>query len=345
MNNKERFDSDIQGASHPDVIVIGDVLMDYQYWIERMPNSGEDVAILSQEKNSGGSAANTAIALSSEGISCGFCGRIGEDEAGREITELMKNIGLDLTYLQYGGTTGYTLTLIEESGERTMFSYRDTAGNGMTLTPRLRQALCNAKLLFLSGYMLTEPAQAEYAIETAKQIKSAGGIVMLDASPKIGSVNRNILDRVFALTDVLSPNKDELAALAETDDVKKGLDILAERVPCVILKQGANGSVLVVNPGFPFIGGDANSKRIEIHAPAKQIVSDRYDRRGRCVQRRLYRLLYKRRTARILGSVGECPGGQGHRRQRRGFRIYFKKKELMPDNEGPVNKIKEFSPQ
>ena len=271
MKDDKRFD-DSQDIIHPDVIVIGDVLMDYQYWIEEMPNPGEDVTILSQEKNSGGSAANTAIALSSEGISCGFCGRIGTDEVGREITELMKNIGLDLTYMQYGGTTGYTITMIEKSGERTMFSYRDTAGFEMTLTSRLRQALCNAKLLFLSGYMLTEPSQAEYAIEAAKQIKLAGGIVMLDASPKIGSVDKSILDRILALTDVLSPNKDELAALTETTDVKKGLNMLSKRLPCVILKLGSEGSTLVVNSGFSFAGGDMNSERIELHVSAKPVV-------------------------------------------------------------------------
>jgi len=40
------------------ILVIGDALIDHQYWIERMPDPGEDATILSTSKNVGGSFAN-----------------------------------------------------------------------------------------------------------------------------------------------------------------------------------------------------------------------------------------------------------------------------------------------
>ena len=40
------------------ILVIGDALIDHQYWIERMPDPGEDTTILSTLKNVGGSFAN-----------------------------------------------------------------------------------------------------------------------------------------------------------------------------------------------------------------------------------------------------------------------------------------------
>ena len=36
------------------ILVIGDALIDHQYWIERMPDPGEDTTILSTSKNVGG---------------------------------------------------------------------------------------------------------------------------------------------------------------------------------------------------------------------------------------------------------------------------------------------------
>ena len=81
----------------PEVLAIGDVLMDYQYWVDRFPQRGGDVKILMSSCSPGGSAANTAFSLALLGIRCGFCGRIGKDAAGRRVEERMQNAGLDLS--------------------------------------------------------------------------------------------------------------------------------------------------------------------------------------------------------------------------------------------------------
>ena len=51
------------GPGFNQILVVGDALIDHQYWIDRMPGVGEDTIIRSFLKNVGGSAANTAIAL------------------------------------------------------------------------------------------------------------------------------------------------------------------------------------------------------------------------------------------------------------------------------------------
>ena len=45
------------------IVIIGDALMDNLMFIDRLPGAGEDVKVNSCEKNTGGSAANTAAAL------------------------------------------------------------------------------------------------------------------------------------------------------------------------------------------------------------------------------------------------------------------------------------------
>ena len=45
------------------IVIIGDALMDNLMFIDRLPGAGEDIKVDSYEKNTGGSAANTAAAL------------------------------------------------------------------------------------------------------------------------------------------------------------------------------------------------------------------------------------------------------------------------------------------
>lgn len=151
----------------PEVLAIGDVLMDYQYWVDRFPQRGGDVKILMSSCSPGGSAANTAFSLALLGIRCGFCGRIGKDAAGRRVEERMRNAGLDLSCMQYGDDTGYTVTIIDDRSERTMLSFRGAAGEPLELTAALRQTLQTVRVLLLSGYLLADAAQARFAVEAA----------------------------------------------------------------------------------------------------------------------------------------------------------------------------------
>jgi sugar/nucleoside kinase (ribokinase family) len=251
-----------------EVIVIGDVLMDHQYWVENMPQTGDDEKIIMSSKSSGGSAANTAIALSSLNIACGFCGRIGMDEAGQHIISQMKSVGLDITCIQYGESTGYTLTIIDKNSERTMFSSRGASDEPLELTPKLRNFLNHAKILFLSGYCLVNEKQAEFSLEAAKVIKRAGGMVALDASPNIGLVKEHILCEMFALTNIILPNKSELQTITKTCDIEQGIDILLDKIPCIALKLGSEGSMLALNKGFKFLNGELLTEKKTFFVPA-----------------------------------------------------------------------------
>lgn len=254
-----------------DVLLIGDVMMDYQYWVAAMPKPGGDVEILSAAQNSGGSAANTAVALCAQGFSCTFCGRVGNDETGAAITRRMRRMGLDLSCLQYGGESGYTVTIIDADGERTMFSYRGAKDYRPGLTPSLRTAVSSCRVMFISGYMLLEEAQARFVIQVMELARRGDCHIMLDAAPVIGSVNPEILRQVLALTDIVLPNRTELEALTGTCGVVAGLEALLERVPCVALKLGAEGSILAAVPGFRLPGGEVLRDGVRCAAKAIKI--------------------------------------------------------------------------
>jgi ribokinase len=255
-----------------DVVIIGDALMDYQYWVEDFPKAGEDIKILSASKNCGGSSSNSAIALGYLGVSCAFCGRIGRDESGSEILRQMQSVGLNTTCMQYGNSTGYTLTIIDKNAERTMFSYRGAAGEPFQLTNELNFYLKHAKLLLLSGYLLKDRRQAEFILKAARIIKQAGGMVALDASPNIHLADKITLEQMLVLTDILLPNKQELKILSGVDDIQQALETLISVTPCIAVKLGSKGSVMMIKEGFKTISGRPQLKREQFFVPAVEAI-------------------------------------------------------------------------
>ena len=102
----------------------------------------------------------------------------------------MQNAGLDLSCMQYGDDTGYTVTIIEDRRERTMLSFRGAAGEPLELTAALRQTLQTVRVLLLSGYLLADAAQARFAVEAAGMTRRAGW--SRSTPPQISKMSRPI---------------------------------------------------------------------------------------------------------------------------------------------------------
>jgi sugar/nucleoside kinase (ribokinase family) len=219
------------------VLVIGDALIDNQYYVEALPKSGQDEKINDFRKSVGGSAANTAAALAKQGVKTYFCASVGDDEDGQIFINSFAKYNVDTTLVQQSGKTGFTVTMIERGGERTMLSFRDAGASAMQLSPALEAVIKKVSMVLLSGYMLTEPIQAVFAIAVAKMVVESGGQVALDPSPVIGTVSDAVLSQVLALTDVLLPNEEELAIIE-----KKVGDL---DVPCIAVKMGSKGARLM----------------------------------------------------------------------------------------------------
>lgn len=261
-------------TSSPDVLALGDVLYDYQYWIESLPQVGDEAQILLANQGIGGSATNTAITLRAQDISCALSARIGEDQLGAEIYQDLARTGLDLSCLQYGGKTGYTVTMIDQAGERTMFSYRGASAEALKWTVELRAVLQQIKLLVLSGYYLLTNEQANFALQAAKLVKEAGGMLALDPSPTISLVEESIQEKILALTDVLLPNQRELELMAGTTNLEEGLGFLLTKVPAIALKLGSQGSLLALTEGFRLPQGNFTSQaqRFQLEAIPKKAI-------------------------------------------------------------------------
>lgn len=247
-------------------LAVGDALMDFQYWVERIPAPGQDVQILAYEENAGGSAANSAAGMAWLGIGSAFCGCIGNDANGSRVMSILEKAGVDTCLVQRTGSTGYVLSMIDPSGERTMFSYRG-ASEQTALTPALQTALAEAELVLMSGYMLANTVQAGFALELANTARQAGVLVALDASPAFGAIAPNIQQQALGLCDIFLPNRDELT-MAGTGSWQENLEQLSHKIPCIAVKMGVEGAVLVLSDKFAAAHAPEHAAANRLVAPA-----------------------------------------------------------------------------
>ena len=252
-----------------DVLVIGDALIDRRYSIKKLPSPGGDEAILEATEKAGGSALNSACILAARGLKTVFLGVVGEDSNGALLCKYMKEAGVDISLLRQCGTTGYTITFVDEQAERTMFSYRGACAFVQTLNCDIRNAIQQSKLLALSGYLLLDPCQADFALHAALHARACGVTVFLDASPIIGNVDKAILQDVLGVTDIFSPNRMEFAICTKYED--EGACFLSA-VPCLAVKLGADGSLLKMKAGFPLMGGTFSKEALHITEPSSELV-------------------------------------------------------------------------
>ena len=85
---------------------------------------GDKIPVKNLEFSIGGNAGNNAVGVKRLGINSAIVLTLGDDNIGAMIIDKLKNEGVDLTYLiqQPGTTTNYS-TIINYSGERTIFVY------------------------------------------------------------------------------------------------------------------------------------------------------------------------------------------------------------------------------
>lgn len=106
------------------VAVVGDLLEDVVVWMSDRPHYGSDTPSRIF-RSRGGSAANVAVALSSQ-VKSRFIGRVGADATGDALIEKLVEQNVEVQ-VQRGGRTGAVVVLVDPTGQRTMFPDRGSA--------------------------------------------------------------------------------------------------------------------------------------------------------------------------------------------------------------------------
>ena len=193
---------------------------------------------------SGGSVANSVIALSQLGGRGAFVGCVGDDRYGLHYQEEFTQLGIDIgNPVIFGETTGTCVCLITPDAERTMRTCLAVASH---LSARHVEAehIKGAEWLFVEGYVFANPDTGQGAIREALRIARANGVkVALTCSDAfVPEVFGGPFREALGQADLLFCNATEAAAVTGARTAAGAFEKLKGMVPSVVVTDGPNGA-------------------------------------------------------------------------------------------------------
>jgi sugar/nucleoside kinase (ribokinase family) len=227
----------------PQVVVVGDTLIDILLYVPAYPKEGSEVKAASFFRV-GGSSFTSAMCCHRLGCPTALLSRIGEDLYGRWIREELERMGGILPGMEISpeSKTGSMTIVVSEQGQRTMYSCRGT-GTLPELDASFNRWRVPGGLLHLSGYSLLESDHSVQIKSLVQQAQARGMRISLDPGPLPVIQVPDRLWEILAWVDVFMPNEMELEELTGYEDEERAAEqVLKTGCKAVLLKKGSKGA-------------------------------------------------------------------------------------------------------
>ena len=185
------------------VCVVGSVNMDLTFGVDALPRPGETVLASSLTTAPGGKGGNQAVAAARAGAHVQFVGAVGDDATAGELRAhlVCNGIGLDGT-VDLPGPSGTAIIVVDAGAENTIVVAPGANGQLNLDDTAVRAVVADCDVLLTQ---LEIPAAT--AVAAARQARSSGAVVIVNASPSGGE--RSLLGELAALADVVITNEAE----------------------------------------------------------------------------------------------------------------------------------------
>jgi sugar/nucleoside kinase (ribokinase family) len=198
--------------------------------------------------NPGGSAPNTILACSALGIPSLITGKIGNDKFGEIYLKQANKFGAIPAFVQGQGSTGSSIIIVTEDGERTMNTHLGMCRN-FSKNDIDTEKLAKSKFLYFTGYMWDTESQ-KTAIKTAINFSKENNIkIIFDvADPFVVKRNKEeFLEIIKNDIDIVFANRSELAILYDRENYNISVNKLSKIVKIAGIKLGKKGSIVIYN--------------------------------------------------------------------------------------------------
>jgi sugar/nucleoside kinase (ribokinase family) len=193
---------------------------------------------------SGGSVANSVIALSQLGGKAAFIGCVGDDRYGLFYQTEFEQLGIDVgNPAIIGETTGTCVSVITPDAERTM---RTCLAVSSHLAERHvdEERIRDSEWLFVEGYVLANPDTGQSAVRHAVRLAKKHGVkVALTCSEAfVVEVFHEAFTDALRHADLLFCNASEAKAVAKAGSAEEAFARLKGIVPSAVVTDGAHGA-------------------------------------------------------------------------------------------------------
>ena len=216
------------------IVCVGNGVLDQVYEVEDQPRAGVKTTALGFRESGGGPAATAALAIARLGGRAAWWGRVGDDTAGRHISDELAQHGVDLSGMRTlpGARTVRATVIVDRSGERSILI--DRSGMPPDAGFVAQNDMTGAALLLADTRW---PEGSEAALECAQQ---AGIPRVLDAD----GGSREVLERLAALADHVVFSDEGLAEFAGAGAAEERLARAAGKLKRVVaVTLGEAGSL------------------------------------------------------------------------------------------------------
>lgn len=223
----------LQGKALPDdngspdtneslIVCFGEMLIDFVPTISGLSLSDAPAF----KKAPGGAPANVAVGISRLGGSSAFIGKVGEDEFGYMLADILKENNVNNEGMRFdpGARTALAFVTLRADGEREFMFYRNPSADMLLKESELDLNMIRKAAIFHYGSisLITEPCKSAH-IAAAKAAKEAGVLLSYDPNlrlplwPSAESAREGILS-IWETADIIKISSEEISFLTKGED-------------------------------------------------------------------------------------------------------------------------------
>ncbi|XP_065849536.1 probable fructokinase-6, chloroplastic isoform X2 [Euphorbia lathyris] len=204
------------------VVCFGEMLIDFVPTVSGLSLANAPAF----KKAPGGAPANVAVGISRLGGSSAFIGKVGEDEFGYMLADILKqnNVNNDGMRFDPGARTALAFVTLRSDGEREFMFYRNPSADMLLQESELDFDLIKKAKIFHYGSisLITEPCKSAH-IAAAKAAKEAGVLLSYDPNLRLplwssAESAREGIFSIWELADLIKISEEEISFLTKGED-------------------------------------------------------------------------------------------------------------------------------
>jgi sugar/nucleoside kinase (ribokinase family) len=228
-------------VSNKKILILGSAVIDVIINIKRLPKAGEDITGVQKGQNVGGCAYNVAQILKYLQIKHDLCVPVGQGPYADIIKSELYNSNQSILIEDTRADNGYSLSLVEDDGERTFITVDGIETQWLSLWFK-NIDIQVYDYIYVSGYGFQEVNNSGDAILSFIRNKRTDCHLILDPGPRL--IGKRFKDEVLKMNTILELNEQEAKALAENEDIFLAVEQLyAVTKNPVIVTMGNKGTL------------------------------------------------------------------------------------------------------
>jgi len=239
-----------------DVCALGELLIDFTE--SGISSQGNPV----MEANPGGAPCNVLAMLEKLGFKTAFIGKVGDDIFGRQLRNVISEIGIDTKGLITDKTVNTTLAFVHTlpDGDREFSFYRNPGADMMLSESDINPEIIQNSRIFHFGSLSMTNSTCENAVKKAVEIaEDSGSLISFDPNLrenlwKSSGMAKEKICYGLSHCNILKISDNEIIWLTGENNFDKAIKIIREKynIPLILLSLGKKGSMAYSKSGFAF---------------------------------------------------------------------------------------------